>query len=229
MAKSKEKNKALKLRQKGKSIKEIAKELKIAKSTVSLWCRDIELTSEQIQKLHKQMKAGAYKGARIQYQRRLRKTKEFEKQGINEIGELSDRDFLLSGLGLYWGEGAKKRRWVKVNNSDPEIIKFILEWFRRILKVKPDRFTLRVSINKIHKDRIEELEEYWSKITGIPRKQFGTTTLIKVKNKKVYENFSTYYGTLTIEVRKSAELYYQIMGLIEGLIQRKIKKFKAGE
>lgn len=48
MAKSKEKNKALKLRQQGESIKKIAKKLKIAKSTISLWCRDIELTPEQI-------------------------------------------------------------------------------------------------------------------------------------------------------------------------------------
>lgn len=50
MAKSKEKNKALILRQNGESIKDIAKRLKISKSTVSLWCRDIKLTSEQIKK-----------------------------------------------------------------------------------------------------------------------------------------------------------------------------------
>lgn len=43
MARTVEKNKALKLRQKGKSINEIAKILDIPKSTISVWCRDIQL------------------------------------------------------------------------------------------------------------------------------------------------------------------------------------------
>ena len=227
MAKSKEKNKALKLRQRGKSIKEIARELKIAKSTVSLWCRDIELTSEQIQKLHEKMVKGSYKGrikgARIQYNRRLKKIKELEKKGIKQIGRLSNRDLLIAGIALYWGEGAKKNRNVSFSNSDPNIIKFIINFFRKIWKIDKNRFTAYIGINKIHKNRIEEVESYWSRITKIPREQFTKTTLIKAKNKKNYKNFPIHYGTITIKIRKSAGLYYQILGLIKGLAKTRIK------
>lgn len=171
------------------------------------------------------MIAGSYKGrlkgARTQYKQRLRKIKEFKEQGIEKIGKLSERDLLLSGLALYWGEGAKKNRQVRVSNSDPEIIKFIIWWFKKICQIRVNRFILYIGINKIHKDRIEEVEEYWSKITTIPRKQFGKTTLIKAKNKKVYKNFLTHYGTLTVGVKEPAKLHYQIMGLIEGLIREK--------
>lgn len=227
MAKSREKNKALKLRQKGESIKDIAKRLKIAKSTVSLWCRDIKLTPLQIQRLHDKMIKGSYKGrmigARMQYERRLKKMKEWEEIGAEQIGKLSNRDLLIAGIALYWGEGTRKRRVVRFSNSDPEMIKFMIRFFRKIWKINKKRFTGSLGINKIHKNRIEEVESYWSKITKIPREQFIKTTLIKAKNKKNYENFSIHYGTFTIRIRKSAELYYEIMGLLKGLVKARIK------
>lgn len=221
MAKSKEKNQALKLRQKGKSIKDIAKRLKIAKSTVSLWCRDIRLTPEQIQKLHEKMVKGGYrgrmKGARLQYERRLKRIKEWKKIGVERIGKLSNRDLLIAGLALYWGEGSRKTRRVSLSNSDPKIIQFIIKFLKRVFDIDKSRLTAYVGINRIHKNRVQEVENYWSKTTGIPKEQFTKTTLIKSKNKKKYSNFSVHYGTVTIKVRKSADLYYCIMGLIERL------------
>lgn len=225
MAKSKEKNKALKLRQKGESIKDIARKLKIAKSTISLWCRDIKLTSEQIQRLHKKMVKGGYegrmKGARMQYERRLKNIKEWEKKGVKQIQKISNRDLLIAGISLYWGEGTRKTRHLSFSNSDPEMIKFMIRFFRKVCRIEKDRFTAYIGINKIHKNRVREVEEYWSKITNIPREQFTKTTLIKSKNKKVYKNFFIHYGTLTIRIKKSSELYYQMIGLIQGLVKAK--------
>lgn len=226
MAKSEEKNKALKLRQKGESIKDIAKRLGIAKSTVSLWCRDIELTSMQIQRLHDKMVKSGYKGrmigARSQYNRRIEKIKRWNEQGIRDIGKLSKRDLLLIGTSLYWGEGTKKKRGISFANADPKMIKLIIEFFRKIWGIGRGELSAFIAINKIHKKRLKEVEDYWVRITKIPRKQFTKTILIKAKNKKNYENFPVHYGTLTVKIRKSSEFYYQIMGLIEGLAIAKI-------
>ncbi len=221
MAKTKEKNKALQLRRKGKSIKDIARHLKIAKSTVSLWCRDIRLAPKQIQKLHEKMVKGGYKGrmkgARLQYERRLKRIKEWNKIGVERIGKLSNRDLLIAGLALYWGEGSRKTRRVSLSNSDPKIIQFIIKFLKRVFDIDKSRLTAYIGINRIHKNRVQEVKNYWSKTTGIPKEQFTKTTLIKSKNKKKYNNFSVHYGTVTIKVRKSADLYYCIMGLIERL------------
>jgi len=221
MAKSKEKNKALKLRERGESIKDISKKIGISRSTVSFWCRDVELTPEQLNNLHQKMIRGGYKGrmigARAQYERRINKIKKYNKEGIKEIGKLSDRDLLIAGLALYWGEGSKKRRGISLSNSDPRVLQLAIKFFQKIFHVKKNELTGYIGINQIHKNRIEEVEEYWSKVTKIPRNQFTKTTLIKAKNKKNYSNFSIHYGTLTIKVRKSADLYYRVMGLIEGL------------
>lgn len=227
MAKTKEKNKALELRQKGESIRDIAKQLEIAKSTVSLWCRDIKLTSKQIHRLHKKMVKGGYKGrmmgARLQYERRLKRIEQWNKSGIEQIGRLSNRDLLIAGLALYWGEGARKKRGVSFSNSDPEMIKFMIKFVRRIWRIDKNRFTAYIGINKIHKERVKEVENYWSRVTKIPKEQFTKTTLIKAKNKKNYKNFPLHYGTLTVKIRKSAELYYQINGLIKGLAKARIE------
>jgi len=221
MAKTKEKNEVLKLRRKGKSIIDISKKIDVSKSTVSVWCRDIKLTKEQIENLRQRKIKGGYagrmKGARMQYERRIKKIKDYEKKGVKEIGKLSDRDLLIAGLALYWGEGSKKTRRVSFSNSDPKIIKFIIKILRKVFKIKKDRLSAYIGINRIHKDRVEEVEDYWSKITGISRNQFTKTTLIKSKNKKRYSNFAVHYGTITIIVKKSSDLYYQIMGLINGL------------
>lgn len=215
MAKSREKNIALELRKKGKSLKEISNIVKVSKSTISLWCRDIELTPVQISRLRRKMNEAAYKGARMQYRQRLQKIKEGKKRGKEQIKKLSQRELLLAGLSLYWGEGAKKTRQVRVSNSDPGIINFMIKWFRQVWKIEPERFALRISINNIHKQRIKEVEKCWSRRTGIPRKQIRKTTLIKTKNKKQYNDFPKHYGTARLEIRKPAEIYYKIMGLID--------------
>lgn len=222
MAKSKERNQALKLRQGGKSIKDIARKLNIAKSTISLWCRDIRLTPKQIQRLHYKMVRGGYKGrmigARMQYERRIALTKKLKKQGRQRLGSISNRDLIVAGAALYWGEGSKgEKQGVRLTNSDPYVIKFMLNWFKRIWNIHNDQIILSVIINKVHKNRVDEVEEYWSRLTKIPRTQFNRTVLIKSKNKKKYKNFPIHFGTLTIGIKRSINLHRQIMGMIDGL------------
>lgn len=62
MAKSLKKLEAQKLRRSGMSIKEIAKRVDIAKSTTSVWCKDVVLTEIQKEKLYKKMVTAGHKG-----------------------------------------------------------------------------------------------------------------------------------------------------------------------
>ncbi|MCX6764962.1 MAG: helix-turn-helix domain-containing protein, partial [Candidatus Nealsonbacteria bacterium] len=112
MAKSLERNKAIDLRKKGNSINEIAKKINISKSTVSCWCRDIELSAKQIKRLTERIAMkGSYKnrlkGARVQHERRLKEIEELNKKGLGLINEFSLKEILVIGIALYWGEGMK--------------------------------------------------------------------------------------------------------------------------
>jgi len=229
-----EKSKALKLRLKGKSINEISERLNVPKSTVGVWCRDIRLGPKQIKRLAERIKSGSYKG-RMKFLERIReeRMKEVEflqKQGIKEIGKLNKRDLFIAGVAMYWSEGYTYQTGdaVGFTNSDPKMILFILNWFKEICKIPIDKFSLQVKINKIHKNRVKEVEKYWSRITGIPKHQFIKTVLIDSKIKKVYPNHSTHYGTLRIVVRQGTRLRRRINGWIDGLARKEVEKL-AGE
>lgn len=222
MAKSSERNKAISYRQGGKSIKEIADKLGVSKSTVSIWCKDIILTANQIEKLHAKMVKGSYagrlKGAKLQHEKRLKKENEAKEKAEKYVGKLSDRDLLIALTALYWGEGRKNNRAFFISNSDPEMVRFIIRAYKKVLMIEKDRIILALGLNIIHKIREKEIKEYWSKITGIPIEDFRKTIFIKTKNRKKYKNFNSHYGTLRITVKKSIDDYYKIMGLIKGLI-----------
>ena len=226
MAKSVERLKSRDLRKNGLSIKEIAKKINVSKSTVSRWCSDIELTKEQIQKLDENQILGAYRGrligARIQLEKRLKIINDFKKLGKKEIGSLSGRDLLIAGLSLYLGEGSKKRNQIQFTNSDPEIIKFMIKWFKLIIGISQDRFALNVFINELHKNRAENIMSFWSNVIGMPSDQFNKTVFIKSKSKKVYENSDKYFGTLAIRVKKSSRIQYKILGLMDSLLKANI-------
>jgi len=225
MARLKEKNKALKLRQKGKSIKEIAKELNIAKSTVSVWCRNISLTSEQIKKLAAKQLSGSYKG-RLKFLERIRnerikETARLRKEGLKEISKINRRDLFIAGIAMYVSEGvtSSSKDEVSFSNSDPKIILFILRWFKEICKVDNSRFAIQIRINKIHKKRVKEVENYWSEVVGIPLTQFTKTILIETKSKKIYPNYNKHYGTVRVMVHRGTQLRRKVNGWIEGLLK----------
>lgn len=225
MAKFKEKIIAQELRQQGKSIKEIAKLLGVSKSSVSIWCRDIVLTAEQIENLQKRMGTkGSYearlKGAKIQHERRLQQIKQLQEEGLKMIDSLSKRDLLLIGAALYWGEGMKKEGRARLGNSDPAIIQFMVNWFQSIWGIPKDQLTPSILINEIHKNRVHQVEQYWSDLLNIPLTQFTKTVFIKAKNKKIYKNFQDHYGTLIVSVRKGSNLRHKINGLIAALSQK---------
>jgi hypothetical protein len=221
MAKSKEQIKARNLRKKGVSIRDISKRLKVSRGSASLWCRDVVLAKEQIERLHKRMVRGGYsgrlKGAHVQKESKQKKIRYYTEKGKQDILQISKRELFIGGLALYWGEGSKKDPRVRFSNSDPMIIKFIMRWFREILKVAEDRFIMRVTINKIHKEGLDDVSTYWSKESGIPTEQFRKSILIKAKNEKIYENHFQHYGTLSVGIAKSSGLFYQIMGWLEAL------------
>jgi len=228
MAKYKLRLEARELRKQGVSIRDISNSLKVAKSSVSWWVRDIVLSEIQKARLDaseiKGREFGLFKTMQIQRERRAAYIEKFDTLGITRMSSVSKNELFILGLGLYWAEGGKsnKNRRVEFCNSDPRMIKFLLLWLEMCFKVPLGDFRCVVGINQIHESREEIVKKYWSKSTGIPLDQFRKTSFKRVINNKVYDNFENHYGTLTVLVAKSTDLYYEIMGLIKGLSKARI-------
>src|SRR3984885_15451793 len=122
--------KARDLREQGLDYEEIAAELGVSKSSVSLWVRDMPrppgLSYEECRKR-------AAEGVR-RYWAAERPVREAEREAVKtaaaaEIGALSDREIIIAGAVAYWCEGEKNkphRRSDRVSfiNSDPALVKF---------------------------------------------------------------------------------------------------------
>lgn len=221
MAKSMEKLKAIELRKQGESIKLIAKKLGVSPGSVSVWCRDVTLTIDQIERLERNARDPFY-GKRlenVQKQKMLRIEREerLKREGIDEVGRLSKRELFLVGIALYWAEGYKKDSQVGLGSSDPAMMKLYVKWLRECFGYIKDDLLFRVTFNELHKYREKDIIQFWARQFEVGENRFQKPFYQKAKWKKIYENPEEYYGVLRIRVRKSKDFLRKIYGYIEGL------------
>ena len=103
--------KARKMREQGKSYLEIMRILRLPKSTVSDWCRDVPLSQIQLLALYKSKKSGGLKGsiiaAKKKQQLRLQETKKIYLKAMKSVGKLTKRERFIAGIAFYAAEGTK--------------------------------------------------------------------------------------------------------------------------
>lgn len=210
--------KAESLRHQGNSVKEIARKVGVSQSTVSRWCADITLSTEQRERLDKKRReAGAKALAPWIRKNREQKKSDIKIQnqlGRRDVGQTTKRDLFIFGLGLYWGEGYKRgsQEW-GFTNSDPKIIRTTLAWLNQCYDIPIKDIIARLTINLRYKSETERLTSMWVRETGIPHSQFGKSTFIQgYEGSKLKAN--TYRGTLRIKVRRGTSLRRRILASI---------------
>ena len=215
-----DKSKAISLRKKGKSYNEIVKILNISKGTLSVWLRDIKMSPEIEKKFwDKTRKGWAESITRFNKQRAVlakEKAKKAQLFASKDIKRLTKKELHLIGVALYWAEGNKRNRWsARFANSDTEMIRIIMRFFREICLVSEKKFTARVHLHP----NIEENKTitHWSKITKIPKKQFSPSqTQISKSSKRKRDPHQLPYGTLHININ-DVNLVNKIKGWMIGL------------
>lgn len=168
-----ERHKARMLRAKGFSLKEIAAKLYVAKSSVSMWVCDVELSAEAEKRLLTKIQLGQYVAAR----NKKAKTRAIEENYLaiarEELGgiELNKKILKLLCAVMYWCEGVKSARaGVCFINSDPEVIKKFLLLLRASFDIDEKKFRPCIHLHSYH-DPSRQLD-FWSKITNIKKDQF---------------------------------------------------------
>src|SRR3990167_4050225 len=217
---------ALTLRLEGKTYGEIRGIFKIPKSTLSGWFSDLKVGNRAKKILESKKKNGYYKLVEFNKVRTLGIHKENE--GIRKnyefrVGKLSNRELMILGAALYWGEGYKnfnQKRvvcpYICLANSEPEMIITFIHFLEKILGITKDQIKVPVFI---YPGMIpEEAINYWQKLTGIPRENFRCQmALSRASQRKRPKNLLP-YGTLQLRVVKRQE-FFKIRGLIDGIIK----------
>jgi transposase len=208
--------KARQLRARGYTYVEIAAELGVSKSSVSLWARDMPRAGRLSNAEISARKAeGAARYWASEGLRRDARRKAITDAAAAEIGPLSDRELLIAGALAYWCEGSKSKPYrrddrVTFINSDPGLIKFFMR-FLIATSTPSDRLICRVQIHE--SADVAEAQKFWLDVTQLPDTQFRRPTLKRHHPQTVRKNTGqNYRGCLVIKVRQSAELYRQIEG-----------------
>src|SRR6266851_5315080 len=221
-AKDERRAKARELRTQGMDYEEIAAALGVAKSSVSLWVRDLPTPARlSYAECRKRSAEGAARYWAAERPVREAQRAAARKAAAAQIGELTDRELLIAGAIAYWCEGSKSKphrrsdRVVFVN-SDPSLIQFFLR-FLQATATPPDALAFRVYIHENADARSAEL--FWLKITGARPEQFLKPALKRHNPKTMRKNVGKdYHGCLRIDVRRGANLYRRIEGWAEAIM-----------
>ena len=210
---------ARELRLQGWTYDQIQVELGCSKSSISLWVRD--LPKPERRDPAEQARLAGRKRWEHELAVRDEQRRQTKAAATAEIGDLSDRDLFMAGVGLYWAEGTKDKPYARRENvifvnSDPGVIQLYLAWLN-LLGVEPERLAYRVMIH-ITAD-VEGANRYWADLVGVDVSTFQKTTIKKHNPKTVRKNVGeNYRGCLVIRVSQGAELYRQIEGWWKGMV-----------
>lgn len=204
------KTKAIRLRQKGFSLLEISKELHIAKSTASLWVRQISLSEEAQIKLIQKQTLGQSHAVNVKRAAREEQIKLMQ-QNATEMMQTVPYSQTFSKIYcalLWWCEGNKNESFVRFTSSDETLIGNFLQVFRQGFLLDESKFRGLVHIHTYHDDEIQKA--YWSKVTKIPLKQFHKSFQKSNTGKRKHENYQgciavTYYDA---KIAKELEAIY---------------------
>jgi len=216
---------AIDLRKQGFSYNEISGKLKIPKSTLSLWLSNIELSQKAKDRISARVNKGSIAGLlkrnknqTILAQKRADEIRRLAK--IETLGLLRNRLF-LTGISLYWAEGYKKgaygSKWKAVDfaNSDPDLVRIMMKFFRKICKVENSKIKIQLIAHK--NVDIKKAIRFWSNLTKIPESQFiKTCCAVSIYSKGKRNKNSLTQGTVHIRIN-DVKLFFRIIGWIDGL------------
>lgn len=113
-----ERARARELRARGWVMRDIAEKLGVSRSSVSLWTRDVPFTPDP-ERTRNRRSAARRRGPNALQRRKQAEIERLLAEGAERIGHLSEREFLVAGVALYAGEGAKRDGQVGLANTNP--------------------------------------------------------------------------------------------------------------
>jgi hypothetical protein len=215
-----EKKLAIQLRKQGLTYAEIMSRVDIAKSTLSVWLKDIGIAKPQTQRLTLRRKLAQKKAQETCRQNRITKEIGIISKARNEIGEVSHKDLWMIGTILYWAEGAKQKshnvsQRVSFGNHDPKMILLFKRWLIDICRCSESDLFYCIYIHRTADE--EAARKYWEDLLDIKiEKIYFKNHNPKTNRKNINEN---YHGLFRIDVRRGTDLNRKIIGWILGITE----------
>jgi transcriptional regulator with XRE-family HTH domain len=139
--KTTEQQRARELRAESWTLQEIATELGVSRSSVSVWARDVTFDPKP---RHRPI----FRNPSSLHLEKLAEIEVMNEWGREQLGTLSDDAFLAAGAALYAGEGAKRDHEVIFANTDPAMVAFFCRWLRHFFEIDEARLRVQVYLHE---------------------------------------------------------------------------------
>ena len=198
------------LRRLGLSYGEIMELIPVKKSTLATWCRDVDMTEEQIKAI-KERRAPEPGFRRNTNRWRHEQVEQIRATARGQVPALINDPLWIAGIILYWAEGAKTQGHVSMANTDPRALRLFIRWSKQFLS--PAGFSLHLHLHEGNDETAAR--DYWVQATGLHEANFHKT-FIKPKGTGHRKNHLE-HGICTVKVRRAANPWNIIMEWIDVL------------
>jgi len=199
--------KAIGLRKEGYSYNLISEKISVSKGTLYEWLSDVPYRPNQ-EVLDRIGKARSVSGLR-KHQEKLNSINLAKNKARILVGDVSNRDLFMLGLGIYIGEGTKSGNIVRVINANPMVIKTTIRWFEDCFGLAKENFRLRLHLYP--DNDTEDSISFWMNKTGLLRSQFSKVSIDRRLNKKATKNGKLPYGTAHLTVRSNGDKNFGVL------------------
>ncbi len=201
------------MRAEGCSVKEIAGTLGVARSSVSVWVRDIALGPDQRAILIYRSRLGPIIAGELKAQRARNVRRGYQDEGRRLARERAGT--YAAGCMLYWAEGDKCRNAVRISNADPEVLVFFRRFLDEQFAVAAEKVTISCNLFADHVDHQREIENYWLERLCLPASRLRKSMVnIYSKHSQKKRTNKLPYGTCKLAVH-STRIVQTIYGSIQ--------------
>lgn len=166
---------AILLRKQGLSVNKIADQLKIAKSTASIWVHDIELTEPQTRALRQQNPEITKKASQANSDKNKAKREIYQHQG-REVAK--KHEWLhAAGCMLYWGEGSKGKNTVELCNGDLALHQFFMKFLFEYFNIDKSEFSIVINCYLDNNLTLDDIHNYWTTSLGLTNQNLKKATV----------------------------------------------------
>lgn len=180
---------AIQLRKQGYSINELSKIIPVSKSTLSVWVQNIPLSEDARRRILQRYSQGQLKSQESIKNRSFARNQALHSWALEFLLGLEitvQIETLLCAM-VYFCEGAKCLNSVAFTNSDPDLVRTFISFFRKAFPLNERKFRILMQLHPYHSEVKQRI--FWSVVTGIPVQQFQKTYIKPTKGQYKKEGY----------------------------------------
>jgi hypothetical protein len=177
--------------------------------------RDIVLSDDQLAEIKRRQytfDVGQHKGSQANMVKHREIRRQYQEEGRRKARE---RDPLhIAGCMLYWAEGTKGKNALTLTNSDPDMMKFYMQFLRESLGIQNEEMVIYIHCYTGNGLSVEEIEYYWLEVLALPHTRLRKSTVNNRPSSSQQKGRKLLYGVCCLHVDKTRILHH-VYGAIQ--------------